>query len=380
MTQEPVFVETDPAIILSEILADFTALTGLAVNPGQPEYALLSTMAYHKVLTNQRINAAGKSVLIAFSEAPVLDYIAQMFGIVRLTDNAAGCTLTFTLVDGHLNVTIPLGTRVASTDGLVIFATNDDVTVDTGTNTVNINATCQIAGLSGNGYDIGNISVLMDVYAYITSVGNLDVTSGGSSGETDVQLRERMTLATSQYSVTGSRNAYIYWTKSASSLISDVEVVTYSENNLIPYGEVWIYPLVSTGNFLPSDDLISEILLVLSSEKIRPMTDTVLVKSPTIVEYSLNIGIVKNPNYDGSVLTTAINSLLVEFGVLNYSKLGIDIVASYVESLCRIDGVYDVTVEIISAKGLTGRNLTIEPWELSKQTGVTITVTGSNNG
>jgi len=55
-------------------------------------------------------------------------------------------------------------------------------------------------------------------------------------------------------------------------------------------------------------------------------------------------------------------------------------VASYIESICRIEGVYDITVTIDSTKALTGRNLIIEPWELAKQSGLTVTVTGSNNG
>ena len=255
----------------------------------------------------------------------------------------------------------------------------DDVTVSSGVNSVSIVATCQTTGIAGNGYVIGNVSVLQDVYAYITSVSNTDLTAGGSDEETDQQLRDRIKLATAQYSVAGSRNAYIFWTKSANALITDVEPVTFSENNEIPVGEVWIYPLLKDGQ-VPSGSLITEIETVLRAENVRPMTDAVLVKSPEVVGYQLAIDVVKKPESNGVDLTSTINALLVDFGVANYTQLGIDIVASYIESLCRIEGVYDVTVTITSAKALTGRNLIIEPWELALQSGVTITITGSNNG
>jgi len=376
---EPIFVETDPAAILSEILADFTALTGREIYPGQPEYSICSCMAYHKTLTHNRINAAGKSMLVDFSANPVLDYLAAMFNITRLTAQSAVCTLRFILVPGHLRVTIPIGTRVRSTDGNAIFETNDDVTIEEGINTIDIVSTCQIVGLVGNGYAIGDISVLQDVYAYISSVSNLDLTSGGSDEETDIQLRDRIKLATSQYSVAGSRNAYKFWAKSASPLITDVEVVTYSENNTVPFGEVWIYPLLLNGE-IPSDALKSEIAVVLSAENVRPMNDTVLVKNPEVVEYSIELSVVKKPEANGSDLISSITAILAAYGVTNYTTLGVDIVASYIESICRSENTYDVTAEIVSEKVLSGRNLIISPWELAKQTGITITITGSNNG
>jgi phage-related baseplate assembly protein len=376
---EPIFVETDPAKILSEILADFTALTGREIYPGQPEYSICSCMAYHKTLTMNRINETGKAMLVDFSQNPVLDYLAALFNIVRLPAASASCTLLFNLINGHLAVTIPIGTRVRSTDGNAIFETVDDITVNEGVNSVSILATCQTTGISGNGYDIGVVSVLQDVYAYISSVSNLELTSGGSDEETDQQLRDRIKLATSQYSVAGSRNAYIFWTKSANALITDVAVVTYSENDTIVPGEVWIYPLLKDGQ-IPSSSLITEIETVLRAENVRPMTDTVLVKSPEVVDYQLEINVVKRPEYNGVDLITKLTVILNSFGIANYTMLGIDVVASYIESICRIEGVYDITVTIDSTKALTGRNLIIEPWELAKQSGLTVTVTGSNNG
>jgi uncharacterized phage protein gp47/JayE len=144
------FVDADAATILAAVLADFEALTGRTIEPSQPEYAIASCIAYRELLTMNRINAAGQALLVDYATAPTLDYLAALFNITRLPAAGAVCTLQFTIVTGHAQVTIPLGTRVASTDGEVIFTTDDDVVVPVGTDMVTMTATCSTTGIVGN--------------------------------------------------------------------------------------------------------------------------------------------------------------------------------------------------------------------------------------
>ncbi len=422
----PVFVDADPASILSKILVDFELLTGKTIEPAQPEYAIASCIAYHKTLTMNRINEAGKSMLVDFSIAPVLDYIAALFNITRLPAEGAVCTLGFNIVSGHLAVTIPIGTRVASKDGNVIFATDDDVVVPVGTDYVEITATCQTVGSSGNNYALNAITELMDPYAYISSVSNKDITSGGSSEETDDELRARVKLATSKFSVAGSTNAYIYWAKSASSLIADVAIATFNDfmpiasyssydpdvaykfgNTVIKNGvfavclvpntgvdpitdtdywlkpgEVHIFSLLDNG-VLPTKAINDKILNVLTPNNVRPLTDRVFVKTPSEQKYSLTLDVVKKTDMIGSDLVSSLYTILNDFAISKQQALGLDIVATYIESICRVDGVYDVTATITPvAASLSGRNLVMNPWQVAKLTtgGITINITGSNNG
>lgn len=424
----PIFVDTDPAAILSDVLSDFENLTGKTIEPAQPEYAIASAIAYHKSLTMNRINEAGKAVLVDFATAPVLDYLAAPYDIKRLQAEGAVCTLGFTIVTGHLQVTIPLGTRVSSTDGNVIFATDDDVVVPAGVDYIEVTATCQTTGSEGNGYAIGAISVIQDPYAYISAVTNTNITSGGSSAETDEELRARVKLATSKFSVAGSTNAYIYWAKTASALISDVAIATFNDflpieevpvdydpdatynigkfvksgsivavcivngttginpvintTNWIKPGEVHVFSLLDDGE-LPTSALNERIATILSDENVRPITDVVVVKTPTDIKYSLTVNVVKYPEYVGSIITSSIYSILEAFAKSKASELGLDIVASYIESICRVDGVYDVEVTIVpTTETLTGRNLVVNEWQVAKLEtgGITINITGSNNG
>ena len=378
--EEPIFVDTNPVTILNDILSDFEEFTGKKIYPGQPEYAIASALAYHKSLAMSRVNEAGKAMLVDFAANSVLDYLAASFGITRIAAQGAVCTIGFNIVPGHLQVTIPIGTRIASIDGNAVFATDDDIVVPVGINYVEITATCQTTGTAANGYTAGNISLVQDPYAYISSAANTDTTSGGSEIESDEGLRERLKLATSIFSVAGSRNAYIYWTKTASSLITDVSVATYEDDHTVPPGEVDIYALLENG-VIPTTAMNDKIASVLSAENIRPLTDTVSVKSPIAISYSLSVDIVKYKNSDDIELARDLYALLLDYGSSQRQKLGLDVVCSAIEKLCRIDGVYDVTVTIIpQSKPLTGRNLIVEPWEVADQTEAAITITGVNNG
>lgn len=422
---EPIFVNTDPAQILAQVLDSYEQLTGYKLNPADAEYSICSSIAYQKALVLQRINEAGKSQLLDFATGVVLDYIAAPFDIQRLPSEQASCTLRFEIIAGHLEVLLPLGTRVASSDGNAIFQTIDDVTILEGVSQVEISAICQTAGLIGNGYGISAINSLLDPYAYITSVQNIDITAGGSDEETDSNLRERVKLSTSKYSVAGSTNAYIYWSKSASPLITDVSIdvfdnympitsytlwttgMTATKGQIISYngtffatlsthisttapyldhvhflatGDVFIFALMNDGE-IPTQSINDGILAILNGDTIRPINDTVYVNSPTVRNFTVILSVTKYQYVNTTLLTPIIYDLVDSLLKEKRQSLGMDIVATEIEKIARVDGVYDVTCVITPATGsLTGRNLIITPSEVAKYTGITINVIGSNNG
>lgn len=372
----PNFVTVAPAKILDEILADYQSLSGTTCYPAQPEYLICTCLAYHKALLLNRINETGKSVLLDLSSSPVTDYLAALLGVTRLTASKAACTLRFTLVTGHLQVLIPAGTRVASSDGAIIFETVDDATVPVGTNTVDIVSECQTSGIDGNGYAIGTITVLQDPYAFISAVTNLEITYGGSAEETDAILIERVKQAPSQFSVAGSRDAYLFWTKSASSAVIDVSVLTYSEDNTIPFGQVDVYPLLSSSSDQAAVNAI--IAETLSSETVRPLTDTVVVKTPVVIEYSLLISVTQQKGISNPALTNLIYNAVKSYTDAKSLLLGADIVASKIEALSMLDGVYDADVTITSTGTITNNNLIIPANKVCKCTEITINISGIN--
>ena len=422
----PIFVNTDPAQILAQILDSYELMTGLQCFPGTPEYSHCSAIAYQKSLTLQRVNETGLAMLADFAKGVVLDYLASPFNIKRLPAQPAICTLHFEIVPGHLQVVLPLGTRVASLDGTSIFQTIDDVTINVGVNSIEIDAECQVNGLIGNGQLTLQVTQLLDPLAYVLSVWNTNTTAGGSDAETDAELLERIKLSTSKYSVAGSRDAYIFWAKSVNPLIVDIDIATLEDylpitsptewttgqewnvndfatkdgiifvctkhivsstiepildlDHFIHPGVINIYALMLNGE-LPTTAINNNIAAVLNSKEIRPLSDIVNVQTPTRQNYSIAVDTWIYPTANASLIESLQYQAVLDYGVQNSQKLGIDIVCSKIEKLCLVDGVEDVTVTIVpDGESLTGRNLVISPAQVGILTGVTVTIVDTNNG
>ena len=418
----PRFLDITPAQTLTDVIATTEQLCGYPISEGMPEYSICTAIAYREILLNDRINETAKANLVDFSVGSMLDYLASPYAIVRLSAQKAATTLRFTLVVGHGTVVLPIGTRVISDDGSSVFETSDDVTVPLGTNEATVIAVCQTSGIAGNGHAAGKIKTLMDPLAYVSAVENISTSIGGSEKETDLQLRERIKLATAKFSVAGSRNAYKYWAKTASPLIIDVAVTSlndfapfapfeyydvatpyYPGETVVRYGvhgicikeslgdaqfedttrwikqgEVHILCLLQDGS-VPDDTLNALILQTISQDTIRPLTDTVIVHSPGIKEYTIDVEVVKTPDALGSTVVGDLLNIVYDFGQEKVKAIGLDVVCSEIEARCRISGVYDATVTI-TPRTLNSRNLIVQPWEIAKLTDYNVTIVGSNNG
>ena len=133
---------------------------------------------------------------MAFSRAPMLDYLGELVGVKRLPAQAAQTTLQFSVAKAQKrNVLIPEGTR-ASASNSVMFATDDDVLLPAGSLSVDVTATCTTAGEPGNDWQPAQISALVDSVAGVDlQVTNITASGGGCADEGDDALRERIRLA-----------------------------------------------------------------------------------------------------------------------------------------------------------------------------------------
>lgn len=366
MADLPVFVERDPAAIMAESRAQLEAILGRELQPAQVEQLMLQFIVYRETLLIERFNAGMRQLLYQFSTAPVLDYVAGLVAVERLPAAHAGCTVRFTLVVGHGVVLIPAGTRVATGDGKVIFETPDDVAVSPGTNQIDILVTAQAEGKAGNGYGVGKVCKILDPLAFVSTVQNLDVTGGGSDEETDEQLRERIRLAPSQFSTAGSRGAYEYHAKSANAAITDVSI-----SSPVP-GTVLIVPLTETGE--TPQQVIKHVYDVCSAEKVRPLTDTVIVAAAVRVDYAIAIDVVLFEDQDATAVRTKILNALNEYATSKRQKLGLDVVRSQISKIAKIDSVYDVEVLTPAA------NMEITAGQYANCTAITVNITGFAHG
>lgn len=247
-----------------------------------PVYIFLKSIAYVLSCYSALINERLMQNFIDYASGEYLDALGKLTGTIRLQATASLCTARFHRVAGTSNaVLIPKGTRVTA-DSVIYFQTIEAAEIPADAESVDVIVSAVVAGSSGNGYGAGSIKQIVDNIAYLKSVENITESSGGTDIESDESYRQRIFLAPETFSVAGPKLAYVYHTKSVSSEIIDVAVVSD-----VP-GVVKIYPLLSGGT-MPGEELLQSINNKLSASDVRPLTDKVEVLEPVRKEYNIDL-------------------------------------------------------------------------------------------
>lgn len=231
----------------------------------------------------QYIDRQGKQSILKYSYSDFLDNLAIFKGVTRNPATPATTTLRFTLSAERDTATgIPQGTRV-STAGAIYFATDVYAEIPAGSTTVDVPATCTVAGTDGNGFAAGELATIVDSIPYVASVTNTTATEGGAEIESDDDLAERVFLAPGAYSTAGPEDGYLYHAKAYSAAIGDV-VATSNQ----AAGTVDIVFIMADGS-TPGEEMIEGLEGYLQGKTIRPMTDLVRVAAPQEVTYTINL-------------------------------------------------------------------------------------------
>ena len=231
----------------------------------------------------QYIDRQGKQSILKYSYSDFLDNLAIFKGVTRNPATPATTTLRFTLSAERDTATgIPQGTRV-STAGAIYFATDVYAEIPAGSTTVDVPATCTVAGTDGNGFAAGELATIVDPIPYVASVTNTTATEGGAEIESDDDLAERVFLAPGAYSTAGPEDGYLYHAKAYSAAIGDV-VATSNQ----AAGTVDIAFIMADGS-TPGEEMIEGLEGYLQGKTIRPMTDLVRVAAPQEVTYTINL-------------------------------------------------------------------------------------------
>ena len=359
----PLFVSEDGNQVIAEMKAWLEVTLGRILNDGDVEMLLINMFAYRETLLRAQINDTARQNTVAFARGAALDYLAELVGVIRLNASAAVCSVRFNLINGHGLVTIPKGNRMQSTDGKFVFATIFDTTIEAGTASVTINCTCSTVGQLGNAYAAGTISVILDPIAFVTDAANLDTTIGGSDDETDNEFRERIKLAPNAFSVAGPDGAYVFFAKSASSAIVDVSVTSP-----VP-GQVNIYPLLLNG-LLPNQAILDAVFTICNGEKVRPLTDTVIVAAPTSINYSIDISLVLLTGSIDTEILPVIQANLNAYKAKRQNTLGLDVIRTQLSALSMVTGMYNCVLNSPSA------DIVANPDNYTNCTGINLNIIG----
>ena len=268
----------------------------------------------------QYTDRAGKLGLLKYSYGDYLENIGALKGIERIEGAAARTVLRFTLSTERPGVTIiPAGTRVTSGDS-IYFQTVGNLEIAAGELIGEVGAECKEDGIKGNGYNVGELKILVDPIAYVNAVENITITEGGADLESDENLAERIYLAPSSWSVAGPDDAYKYWVKTFDPGITDVKV--YSDTP----GVVEIRFILS-GGILPDDALIEAVKSFLMEDDIRPLTDNVVVMPPDIHEYGVDLTyyINESDRVRAAVIQEEVKKAVEEYISWQKEKIGRDV-------------------------------------------------------
>jgi len=349
----PVFVNDadrlDPNLVLADMVAAFEAAAGRTLQPAQVERLLINLYAYRESLVRNAIQYAAQQNLLAYAIFPMIDYLGQLLGVGRLPAQGATTILQFTLANSlAVAYAIAAGTQVGSNDGQYVFATNEALTIPAGTLSASVEATATVAGAGANGYLVGQINVQLEPSVLIGSVTNTTVSGGGSAPETDDHLRTRIQAAPNQFSVAGPEGAYRYFTLSADASIIDAQVTSPAPGQVNVYvltGPITQQPSAAPNNAgLASATLLSKVLALLSSDNVRPLTDTVNALAVAEVDYQIAGTITLYSDADPASTMEAANTAAQNFAIALSSRIQRDIVPSQIIEALSVAGVYEVTL------------------------------------
>lgn len=211
------------------------------------------------------VNDCAKQVMLQYARGEVLDALGARLGVTRLSGTPAHCTVRFNVqTTMDQDIEIPKYTKVTS-DSVHYFAIPETIILKAGTYYVESIAYCTVDGEEGNNITAGSLSQLVDKVPYISSVTNLEDTTGGDDGEPyttvgDNKFRERIRVAPNKLSCAGPRGAYQYWGLTSTNSIRDLQCV--SEHEIMRTN----YPVISGRLFIGGSHLDPDTLVVFDQD------------------------------------------------------------------------------------------------------------------
>ena len=274
--------ETDAASILETVLEKLQSDIGETLYPGDERRVFGESLSALLIIAFNSMDETAKNSLLKYAIGEALDAIGDSYDCKRLEAEKADTTLRFSLEEEYTDdIIIPVATRVSTESGLY-FATDEEATIAAGDEYVDVTASAIKGGTDYNGLLVGSITTMVDLIAYVDSVTNTTVTTGGTDEETDDDYRERIRLRLSSFSTAGSYNAYRYWALSADNEVADAYIYSPSANVIRVY-------IVTTSGTLPSSSLIATVQSVVNAENVRPLNDSVTTLAPTVSNYDIEL-------------------------------------------------------------------------------------------
>jgi len=330
------FIDTDTDKLVSLLVTGYEKITSKTLQPGSPDRLFVQWVA--NVILQERAlnNYTGNQNIPSRAEGQNLDALGELFyDEERPAAQAAVSTERFYISEAQTRtVLVPAGTRVTDTSGTLIWETTSDAYIAIGDTYVDTAIRCQTVGTAGNGYAIGQLSTIVDVYDYYTACSNVTESDGGSDIADDEEYYELMRMSMDGYSTCGALGGYVYHAKKVSTEIEDVV-----PNSPSP-GVVYIYTLMNTGK-AAGDEIKKLVLEACGEETARAFTDYVHTGDPEEVSYDIDFTyyIPSESTMSSSDIADAVRSAVDTYIAWQSAKLGRDINPSKLYNLLMGTGI-----------------------------------------
>lgn len=208
------FIETDSGAILTAILQALENGCGEPLYPGD-ERRIFGEAALAPLFVSlfNTVNDSCRQKMLRYARGETLDALGENFKVFRDSPKPAKTTLRFSVYEAAAqNIAVPAGVRCTS-DYVRFFATDSTVVLQAGSTYIDVTATAEAGGESGNDIGVGEISTIVDVsdVPLIDAVANITATGGGAEEESDDAYRERIRNSGDGISTAGPAAAYRYW-------------------------------------------------------------------------------------------------------------------------------------------------------------------------
>lgn len=232
------FLETDSDKIYESVISALEESVGEPLYPGDERRVFGDSLVALFVSIYNEANDACKQKMLQYARGEVLDAIGERYNCIRIEPTSAKTVLRFSIASPLKgNILIAAGTRVTP-DNEIYFKTAENVVLQAGKCSVDVDAIACETGTSYNDYEIGMLNQMVDLVPYIDEVTNIIKTYDGDDGEPypetdggigDDKYRERIYLAPTALSVAGPNDAYKYHVMSADSSIADAAIISKIE-------------------------------------------------------------------------------------------------------------------------------------------------------
>lgn len=221
------FLSTDTAALESLMIAAYEKLMGVSVKPASPDMLFIKWVASIILQERVKCNYVGNQNIPSRAEGENLDALGELFYVADRPDaQAAVCVMRFHISEAQgTAILVPAGTRVTDISATLYWETVQDAYIAIGDTYVDVQVRCQTVGTEGNGYAIGQINTIVDLYDYYSACENITVSDEGADRASDEEYYEIMRASMDAYSTAGAAGAYEYHAKKVSTEIADVKAV-----------------------------------------------------------------------------------------------------------------------------------------------------------